>query len=79
MTDLPAPEPSAPASNARAIPVEIAVQDSRGARIALDAGAARVELCQALELGGLTPSAGLIEAAAEAMAAPVLKVFIANS
>ncbi|WP_394552455.1 copper homeostasis protein CutC [Agromyces sp. MMS24-JH15] len=48
------------------LPVEIAVQDSAGVRIALDAGAARVELCQALALGGLTPSAGLVEAAVEA-------------
>lgn len=47
-------------------PVEIAVQDAAGVRIALEAGAARVELCQALGLGGLTPSPGLVEAAVEA-------------
>lgn len=47
-------------------PIEIAVQDAAGARIALENGAARVELCQALALGGLTPSGGLIEAAVEA-------------
>lgn len=40
--------------------VEIAVQDARGAGIAYDAGAVRAELCVALQLGGLTPSAGLI-------------------
>ena len=53
---------------AAALPVEIAVQDVAGARIALEAGAARVELCQALGLGGLTPSAGLIEATVAAVA-----------
>lgn len=48
------------------LPVEIAVQDAAGVRIALEAGASRVELCQALGLGGLTPSPGLVEAAVEA-------------
>ncbi|WP_022890513.1 copper homeostasis protein CutC [Agromyces italicus] len=48
------------------LPVEIAVQDAAGARIALEHGAARIELCQALGLGGLTPSAGLVEAAVDA-------------
>ncbi|MRG58830.1 copper homeostasis protein CutC [Agromyces sp. CFH 90414] len=48
----------------RPLPIEIAVQDAAGARLALESGAARVELCQALGLGGLTPSAGLIEAVA---------------
>ncbi|GAA1790830.1 copper homeostasis protein CutC [Agromyces lapidis] len=50
---------------APAFPVEIAVQDAAGTRIALEQGAARIELCQALGLGGLTPSAGLVEAAVE--------------
>lgn len=45
--------------------VEIAVQDLDGVRIALSEGADRIELCVALEVGGLTPSIGLIEAAVE--------------
>jgi copper homeostasis protein CutC len=43
------------------LPVEIAVQDAAGARTAVAAGAARLELCQALEVGGLTPSLGTLE------------------
>lgn len=43
--------------------LEIAVQDAVGARIAFTAGADRVELCQALSAtGGLTPSAGAVDA-----------------
>ncbi len=53
---------------APSLPVEIAVQDVAGVRVALEAGAVRVELCQALGSGGLTPSAGLIEAAVAAAA-----------
>ena len=49
----------------RILPVEIAVQDAAGVRIALREGAALVELRQALGLGGLTPSPGLVEAAVE--------------
>lgn len=56
--------------------VEIAVQDVAGVRIALEEGAARVELCQALGLGGLTPSAGLIEAAVAASAAASAPGFV---
>ena len=41
--------------------IEIAVQDVAGARIAYELGADRVELCSALEVGGLTPSTGVIE------------------
>lgn len=43
--------------------LEIAVGSPAGALTALEGGADRVELCVGLELGGLTPSQGLIEAA----------------
>lgn len=46
----------------RALAVEIAVQDAEGAHVALGAGAARVELCTGLGLGGLTPSPAVVEA-----------------
>ncbi|MBQ1123968.1 copper homeostasis protein CutC [Streptomyces sp. B15] len=46
--------------------LEIAVTSPTGARTAREHGADRVELCTGLELGGLTPSAALIEAAVEA-------------
>ncbi|HEY5222349.1 MAG TPA: copper homeostasis protein CutC [Microbacteriaceae bacterium] len=48
-----------------AVAVEIAVQDLEGVRIALGEGADTVELCAALGVGGLTPSAGVVELAAE--------------
>jgi copper homeostasis protein len=60
----------------RTLPVEIAVQDAAGVRIALACGAARVELCHALGLGGLTPSAGVIEAAVELAHAASVSAFV---
>jgi copper homeostasis protein len=44
--------------------LEIAVQDLAGVLAAVDGGADRVELGSALSLGGVTPSAAMIEAAA---------------
>ncbi|RZS65957.1 copper homeostasis protein [Agromyces ramosus] len=58
------------------VSVEIAVQDAAGVRVALAAGAARVELCQALGVGGLTPSAGLISSAVELAAAASAPSFV---
>lgn len=43
--------------------VEISVESVAGVRVARDAGADRVELCAGLDVGGLTPGAGLVEAA----------------
>ena len=42
--------------------LEVAVQDPAGAAAAREAGADRVELCAALDLGGLTPSIAMVEA-----------------
>lgn len=45
-----------------AVDVEICVQGVGGAQAAFDGGADRVELCSALEVGGLTPDATVISA-----------------
>ncbi|GAA1648713.1 copper homeostasis protein CutC [Microbacterium flavum] len=58
------------------VALEIAVQDPAGARAAIAAGADRLELCQALAMGGLTPSLGLIEAAAEAVGGDRVNVLV---
>ena len=48
-----------------AIGLEVAVDDSQGLSAAVQGGADRIELCSALDLGGLTPSYGLMREASE--------------
>ncbi|MCA9260395.1 MAG: hypothetical protein KDA61_14385, partial [Planctomycetales bacterium] len=54
-------EASDPAGKAGDLILEVCVGSLDDAVAARDAGADRLELCGALELGGLTPSCGLIE------------------
>lgn len=51
--------------------VEVAVDTVAAAVAAVAAGADRLELCQALEVGGLTPSLGLLEAVVGRVPIPV--------
>ncbi|HLS13988.1 MAG TPA: copper homeostasis protein CutC [Beutenbergiaceae bacterium] len=48
--------------NAQRPELQVAVAAPAGARIAVEGGADSVELCTALELGGLTPSPALLDA-----------------
>lgn len=45
--------------------IEVCVDDATGLAAAIEGGADRIELCTALPLGGLTPSAGLMALAAQ--------------
>jgi copper homeostasis protein len=51
--------------------VEVAVDSLEAAEMAWSLSADRIELCQALELGGLTPSRGLMEAVVAGARGPV--------
>ena len=50
--------------------LEVCCADLQSVRAAVEGGAHRIELCQALSLDGLTPSAGMVESAVE-MGIPV--------
>ena len=54
----------------RRVLLEVCVDSADGLAAAVEGGADRIELCSALELGGLTPSPGLMAIAAKA-AVPV--------
>jgi copper homeostasis protein len=53
------------------VTVEVAVDSVAGAKAAVAAGADRLELCASLHDGGLTPSAGLLDAVCTAVNVPV--------
>jgi len=58
------------------VALEIAAQDAAGASASITAGADRLELCQALGVGGLTPSIGLIEAVVDAVGGDRVNVLV---
>ena len=51
--------------------LEVCVADPQSLAAAIEGGADRIELCSALELGGLTPSMGLMQIAVEEARCPV--------
>jgi copper homeostasis protein len=51
--------------------VEICAQSLTSSKIAQDCGADRIELCSALELGGITPSYAVLKAVRKALSIPI--------
>jgi copper homeostasis protein len=51
--------------------IEVCAANVESALVAQKAGASRIELCSALEVGGVTPSAGLVRAAVALLHIPV--------
>ena len=56
--------------------IEITTQDIFSLRAAIQGGAQRIELCSALETGGLTPSIALIERTVEIASAALIDGFV---
>jgi copper homeostasis protein len=52
--------------------IEVVCCSTADCRLAEDAGATRIELCSAIELGGLTPSVGLFESCRSATSLPIM-------
>ncbi|HIA28385.1 MAG TPA: copper homeostasis protein CutC [Planctomycetes bacterium] len=55
-----------------AVRIEVTVEEISGALAAEESGASRLEVCSALDLGGLTPSAGLLHRICERVSIPVI-------
>lgn len=56
--------------------LEIVAQDPAGARTAVAHGADRIELCQALSTGGMTPSLGILDGVLEAVGGERVAVLV---
>jgi copper homeostasis protein len=56
------------------VTLEVCVDSAQGLAAAIEGGADRIELCSALEIGGLTPSCGLLRIAASSRAPVVAMI-----